>query len=491
MGSTACLGSENLYRDVAGIEWPLAVNLDGTLVRVDTLHESFFSVFKSSPVRAIKLLKTICYGKAGFKHELAQTYPVDPQLLPYNEPLLNFLRDQKQRGRQMGLFTAADQSVAQTVADHLDLFEAVRGSDGIVNLSGERKVEAIRETCGPTFAYAGNDDADKPVFAAAQSVLLIGNVQRLRQSLPAGKRVEATFPFDAWRPAAWAKLLRIEHWAKNVLVFVAPILGFEIVVPEVLLQAVLLFVLMGLSASATYIINDALDLEADRQHPKKRFRALASGEIPIRDGIFAAAGLIVLAFSVSLLLLPVKVLFGLSAYLAGTLAYSFALKRQPMIDVLVLAGLFILRIIMGGFLLTAPITPWLLTFSMLFFVGLAMVKRYAELARVMSLGGKVVISRGYTANDLPLLLAAGVGSGLSAIVIFMIYLINEHYPKAIYGHPNALWMLMPILLLWILRIWRFAVHGQMNEDPVIFALTDRVSLVLGAGVGVTLIVAWF
>ena len=189
-------------------------------------------------------------------------------------------------------------------------------------------------------------------------------------------------------------------------------------------------------------------------------------------------------------MLPLACIFALLVYLAVTLAYSFVLKRQPIVDVFVLAGLFTLRIVAGGCIISGSISPWLLTFSMLFFLGLAIVKRYAELERVVRTGGAGVVSRGYSSNDLPLLLAAGVGSGLGAIVIFTMYLINDHYPRAVYRIQKHCGAMMPIFLLWTLRVWHITVHGRMNEDPVIFALRDRTSLVLGALVIAVLAAAW-
>jgi 4-hydroxybenzoate polyprenyltransferase len=314
-------------------------------------------------------------------------------------------------------------------------------------------------------------------------------VGRLRRLVPQGTPLEASFPSSRWRPGVWVRALRLEHWVKNTLVFVAPVLGLQIAAPMVLGQSILLFLLMGLLASATYLVNDAVDLEADRQHPRKRLRPMAAGMITICNGLTVAAGLIVFSLTLSLVL-PLACTVTLLVYLAVTLAYSFVLKRKPIVDVFVLAGLFTVRIVAGGWLISGLISPWLLTFSMMFFLGLAVVKRYAELERVVRTGGEGVTSRGYTSNDLPLLLATGVGSGLGAVVIFTMYLINDHYPRAIYKSPEALWVMMPVLLLWTLRTWHITVHGRMNEDPVVFALKDRASLFLGAFIIMTLITAW-
>jgi 4-hydroxybenzoate polyprenyltransferase len=291
-----------------------------------------------------------------------------------------------------------------------------------------------------------------------------------------------------WR--LWAKALRLEHWAKNLLVFTAPVLSLGILTRDILAEALLLFVLMGLLASATYLVNDLVDLDADRHHPRKRHRPFAAREIPPRDGLVAAAALIVISLTGSWFL-PIGCTAALGAYLVGTVSYTLALKRQPIIDVVALAGLFTLRVLAGGFLVPTFVSPWLLTFAMFFFLGLALVKRYAELERVVRFGASGIKSRGYTAKDLPLILSTGIVSGVSAIVIITVYLINEQYPREIYRRPEALWAVIPILLYWILRVWHLTLHGRMHEDPVTFALKDPGSAVLGGMLVLVLVAAWF
>jgi hypothetical protein len=354
-------------------------------VQADTLHEAVLACARDEPLALHRLGRGLRQGKAAFKRAASSgRVAFDPSLLPYNQAVLDYLAAEKKAGRRIGLFTAADQSIADAVAEHLGLFEVARGSDGITNLSGTEKARAIREEFGPRFAYAGDSAADRPIFEQAESVVLVGPVARLQGLLSAGKPVEATFASHRAGPRVWATALRLRHWSKNVLVFVAPVLALHMSAASIP-QALLLFLLMGALASATYLVNDLLDLAADRQHPTKRFRPFASGAIPARDGAAAAAILILLALGLGLLL-PWAAQASLVAYLVITLAYSFVLKRQPIVDVFVLAGLFTLRVLAGSLLLPTPVSPWLLTFSMLFFLGLAMIKRYAELDRVVKAG---------------------------------------------------------------------------------------------------------
>jgi 4-hydroxybenzoate polyprenyltransferase len=469
------------------VSHPLAVDLDGTLVKTDTLHESLINVTKSAPLRLLAIARALRDGKAAFKREIADSARLAVADLPYNTEFLAYLRAQKAAGRTLGLFTAADQSIADAVAAHLGLFEVVCGSDGTTNLSGGKKADRIAKCLGDNFAYAGDAAVDQPIFARSSSVVLVGPVNHLKAGLPQGAVVEAAFPSEPPGLLVWAKALRLQHWAKNVLVFLAAFLASPSL--AILGQALILWVLMGVLASATYLINDLFDLEADRNHPRKRHRPFASGAIAVRTGIVVAAAMIASTFLLSLLLLPGLGTLALLAYLALTLTYSFSLKHIPMVDVTVLAGLFTLRVLAGALLLATPISPWLLTFSMLFFFGLAIIKRYAELDRLARAGSGDAKARGYTDQDLPILLTSGVASGFSAIVIFMVYLINDQYPRAVYAHPGALWAIMPVLLIWTLRLWHLAVHGRMSEDPVVFALKDRTSLALGAAVVITLFAA--
>ncbi len=465
---------------------PLAVDLDGTLIRSDSLHEGLINVVKLRPRHMLAVARSLKSGKAAFKREVVRHAHPTAASFPYNADLLAYLTAQRQTGRTIGLFTAADQAIADDVAAHVGLFDMACGSDGVTNLSGAAKAACIEARLGADFAYAGDGDVDQPIFARARSVVLVGPVDRLRDGLPPHVLVEATFPAAEPSLRLWARALRLQHWAKNTLVFLAALLSPPH--PAVIAQLVLLWVLMGVLASATYLINDLFDLAADRKHPRKRHRPLASGAISVRHGIVVATAMIAGALLASLVL-PWFGTAALLAYLVITLAYSFLFKQMPMVDVTVLAGLFTLRVLAGAVLLPTPISPWLLTFSMLFFFGLAIIKRYAELNRLNRASQGGVQARGYTEQDLPILLTSGLASGFSAIVIFMVYLINDQYPRTIYAHPGALWAIMPVLLIWTLRLWHLAVHGRMSEDPVVFALKDRISLALGAAVVIILFAA--
>jgi 4-hydroxybenzoate polyprenyltransferase len=465
---------------------PLAVDLDGVLIRGNTLHEGVVQCLTSDAATFRGLARSFLSGSIAFKHFVAGA--IDPTILPFNEQLLDYLRIHRKAGRKIGLFTSADQEIASKIAGHLQLFDVVRGSDRELRLAGATKLAVITDALGERFGYAGAADGDAPVIGAAQAIVLVGSAAGPASPDPKYK-VEAEFLAPRSAASAWWSALRPQHWAKNLLVFLAPILGLQLNSGSIAIEMVALFVAMSLMASAAYVINDVLDLYADRAHSRKRRRPFASGEIPILHGVFASAGLALAGLGIGLLL-PHLVWAALLVYLAITLAYSLALKRQPIVDLIVLAGLFTLRVLAGGLVPAAPISPWLLTFAMIFFLGLATVKRYAELERVLRLGHAGVVRRGYTDKDLPLLLAAGVASSLGAIVIFMVYLITEQYPRQIYGHPAVLWAMLPLILVWVLRLWHIAVHGRLDEDPVVFALRDMFSLGSGIVLFLVLLAAW-
>jgi 4-hydroxybenzoate polyprenyltransferase len=270
----------------------------------------------------------------------------------------------------------------------------------------------------------------------------------------------------------------LPQWAKNALVFVPLILGGQAANPAAWAAAVLGFVALGLVASATYLLNDLWDLADDRRHWTKRNRPLASGRLPI---------------PLALALIPVGLLIGLSlaalagrpalavtlGYLALTLAYSFRLKREPVVDAVTLGGLFTLRLGLGIALAAVRLSPWLLVFAMFLFTSLALAKRHVELGRLARHGRNHACGRGYRADDGPVVLGMGLASAFVAVAVMVLYLIHEAFGQGFYAAPGWLWTFPLMLTLWIGRIWLLAGRGELDDDPVIFALRDRTSLAYG------------
>ena len=283
----------------------------------------------------------------------------------------------------------------------------------------------------------------------------------------------------------WVGALRVHQWVKNLLVFLPLAAAHRAASPEAWFAAALAFAAFALVASSAYVVNDLADLAADRLHPRKRQRPFASGALPVAAG-FVAAPVLVLAGAALGLLLPPLFQLALATYLALTLSYSFALKRIAVLDVVVLAALYTLRVIAGTFALGLDLSFWLLAFSMFVFLSLALVKRYAEL-HAARLEQRRAIGRGYAIDDLPMLGAMGAASGYLAVLVLALY-INSTASHALYARPTALWLLCPLLLYWMSRIWLITHRGEMHEDPVVFATRDRASWIVAAlGLAVVLV----
>jgi 4-hydroxybenzoate polyprenyltransferase len=281
--------------------------------------------------------------------------------------------------------------------------------------------------------------------------------------------------------------LRPHQWAKNLLLLV-PLLAAHRAADTAALRAALLGAVdFCLCASAMYVLNDLLDLEADREHPRKSLRPFASGELSVATGLALSAALLAAGVAISLTL-PAKFQLALAAYCALALAYSFILKRLLLLDALALAGLYTLRIIAGGAATNVALSFWLLLFSVFLFLSLAFVKRYAELEDLRRRQRLQALGRGYHVEDLAVLWSFGTVSGYLSVLVLALY-INSPEIQALYRHPKAVWMLCVLVLYWISRVWMTAHRGGMHDDPVLYALRDRVSLGLAVLAAVTVIVA--
>jgi 4-hydroxybenzoate polyprenyltransferase/phosphoserine phosphatase len=458
---------------------PIVVDMDDTLLRTDTLLESVFQLLGQYPLRAPLLaLWLLRGGRAGLKRSVAEQVHLDTDTLPVNEPLLEWLQECRVRGSALHLFSAADQSIVKAVAARFGIFETARGSDGTTNLAGPAKLAAIQSQVGLRFSYAGDSRKDVSVWQGGGSAILVGPADRLRAALPAEVAVVGSFPAPrvGWR--VWAQALRMHQWAKNTLLFVAMLLGGDI--GAHLPLGILGFVIFGLVASMTYLLNDMLDLPHDRRHRSKRRRPFASGQLSLRVGVLAMGGM-ALAACALLPLLPPAFAMATGLYFVVTLAYSLHIKRRLMLDIFTLAGLFTIRIGAGIAVVDRPVSPWLIAFSMFFFLSLAALKRYSECVMMVAEGIDAAPGRAYRPVDAPWLMAMGAGAAFSAMSTFFLFLVDAGSPVSGYAHPHWMWLICVILGYWICRSWALAPRGLMNDDPVLFALRDRLSLTL-AGV---------
>jgi 4-hydroxybenzoate polyprenyltransferase/phosphoserine phosphatase len=470
----------------------LCVDLDGTLVKSDTLHDSALAVARHRPAALLSIPGWLVQGKAALKRNLANTIQLDVTHLPYNRELLQYLEQQRATGRPIYLATAADADTANRVAAHLGLFDGVFASDGQHNLAGKNKLAAFQSHFGDNFAYIGNAAADLPLLQHCQEPMVANPTPGLRAALRSARITPIrTFNERVSPLKAWLKAIRLHQWAKNVLIFL-PLLLAHAWAPGLIAGAAVAFLSFGLCASATYIVNDLLDLEADRHHPRKRLRPFAAGDLSALSGVLVV--ILLLAVSIALALLVPRVISALSPdlfllnphrflvwlgiYLVTTLAYSLRLKRAVLVDVIVLSGLYTVRIIAGSAATGIAVSTWLAGFSIFFFLSLAFVKRFAELENLRERGGVSIGGRGYHIADIEQLRSFGSASGYVSVAVLTLYISNLDAAQ-LYRHTNRLWLLVPVLLLWISRLWLQASRGQLDEDPVVYAITDRRSLLLG------------
>jgi 4-hydroxybenzoate polyprenyltransferase len=459
---------------------PLVIDLDGTLLRSDMLLESACAYVKANPHRFYRpLLWLMRGGRAGLKSELARATRLRIESLPFDAEVVAWARREKASGRTLVLATAAHVDLAEGVARHLGLFDRVIATNAGRNLSAEVKRDALVSAFGAKgFDYAGNSRKDLPVWSAAERAHLVNpepGVERAASRLGnLGKVIETR----GNRAGSWIRALRLHQWLKNLLVFVPLLSAHRWSELPLLATSALGFLCFGLAASSAYLVNDLVDLDDDRRHPTKRLRPFAAGELSIKAGALVAPCLIVGALAGALLLSPAFAAV-LAGYYALTLGYSFFLKRVVMVDVVVLAMLYTIRIIAGTAMLGTALTFWLLAFSTFIFLSLALVKRYAELHGRRTRGlDEPAHGRGYHPNDLEMISALGGASGYISVLVLALY-IQDEATAHLYRYPELIWLACPLLLFWVSRIWLLAHRGLMLEDPVVFAIRDRVSIAVG------------
>jgi len=467
---------------------PLCVGMNGTLIRTNALVEGVVRLLRANLLNILPMLLWLCRGRACFKHRVASRMPLDLHSLPHNEAVLAWLRQQHAEGRRLILCTGANQDLAEQMAAHYGIFSRVLASSESSNRSGEDKADSlIREYGCGGFDYAGHDARDLPVWHAARRAVLVSATPALRQRLDAMLVLEKEFQGKDRGVRTWVRACRLHQWAKNVLIFLPAVGAHQLLDPGTLLASVTAFVLFGVCASGTYLLNDLMDLEADRGHPSKQHRPLASGELPVDQGLMAAGLMITASLGLALLALGPLFLAMMLVYLLSTVLYSSIIKRIAMVDVLTLAGLYTVRVL-GGSAATGIVPSfWLLAFSMFMFLSLAMAKRYAELLVMQDAGRRASSGRGYTVEDLPLIQNCGISTGYLSVLVFALY-INSR-PSEMFSYPEMLWLLCPLLLYWISRIWIKTHRRRMHEDPVVFALRDRPSLCTALLAGMLMLLA--
>ena len=467
---------------------PLVVDLDGTFSVTDTLLELMASFIGQRPWNIFALVGLLTKDRATLKAELARRAPIDVSVLPLNDDVVQMIRQAKAEKRPVVLATGSDQHIADMVAKEWTFFDEVFSSTPGTNLTSHKKAEALVERFGEKgFDYIGNDYADLAVIAHADHGFLVApSATLLKKARATGTPVNDVGSQTSRWPGLF-RTLRPHQWAKNGLL-VIPALAAQLALPDIALPLILGFVFFSLMSSSAYVVNDVLDIQHDRAHRTKKSRPLASGAVSVKQAAAIAPVMAVVSLAGSWFYFGVGFTAVVAAYAVATLAYSTRLKRVALVDVFFLAGLYGVRIFAGAIAVAVPLSPWLITFSLFAFLSLALAKRFTELLSHDNESDGGVRGRGYVDADSPLVAVFGVTSGFIAGVILALY-VDDAPTLGLYSSPEILWAVVPIWLYWISRTWLLAHRGTMNDDPVLFALTDRVSYLVGAALVVTLFLA--
>jgi len=468
---------------------PLCVDCDGTLISTDLLFEGLLQIVKQDPWCLFLIpYWLLAKGKAHLKMQVAARSSIAAESLPYNAEFVEYLREQHAQGRSISLVTGSPAPFASAIANYIGLFAEVHATTESCNLTSSRKRDFLCAHFGESrFEYAGNEAADLPIWRSAGAAIAVNTPASVIRAIPSTVPVTRVFQRGRTSFGTYLRALRVHQWLKNLLIFVPMAVSHRVLDPGVELSAIFAFIAFSLCASAVYILNDLLDLRSDRLHPRKRFRPFAAGLLSVPQGVAMAAGCVAIAIAVSTQLPP---LFWatLAGYMVVTTAYSFALKNRAIVDVLLLASLYTVRIIAGSAATGIRPSFWLLAFAMFLFLSLAVVKRYAELLVMVGDGKQSIHGRGYVAADLPLLITLGVGNGLLAVLVLALY-VNSPEVSQLYRSKETLWLMPPLMLFWVCRVWLKTHRGEMHDDPIVFAASDRTSLLVGACLGGILLLA--
>ena len=453
----------------------IAVDLDGTLTLTDTLHESILVLVRNKPLFLFILPFWLIKGLAFLKLKVAQNIELDVKNLPYNLPLIDWLKKEKANGKKIVLCTAANKRIAKDVSNHLQLFDDVISSDESINLIGVNKRIALQDRFGDKgYDYAGNSRADIEVWASSSKAIVVNASNSIQNEASKITTVSRTFPSASIKFSDWIRALRVYQWSKNLLLFIPLLTSHQLGNFQSLPVLTIAFISFSLCASSVYIINDLLDLESDRQHPRKKYRPFSAAKLSIVMGLVIIPFLIIASFTLGFML-GKEFFIVLMLYFILTGAYSLILKRIVLVDCLTLAILYTIRIIAGAAVVSVSLSFWLLAFSVFIFLSLAFVKRYTELMIQAKAGNDQTHGRDYEVSDSVLLQILGISAGYLSVLIMALYMQSEDVMN-LYAQPVAIWFAIPLLLFWISWVWLKATRGLMNDDPIVFAIRDKASI---------------
>lgn len=467
---------------------PIVVDLDGTLLHTDTLHESCLELLHHHSMQALLLPLWFMRGKAYLKQKISEKNNLNPEMLPYNLELIAWLKEKKILGHQLVLCTATDNKIALKIAAYLNFFDDVIASDGQINVAGKNKKDVLVNRYGEqSFIYVANASIDINVWKSAAQAVVVNASKDLIKKAAQVSEVTKIFPSPPITLNTWLRVLRLHHYIKNLLLFVPLAAAHQIGQLASLNLLLLAFVSFSLCATAVYITNDLIDLGSDRQHPRKRYRPFAAGIVPIKYGLMLIPISLMISFAFAHLI-GSNFFAWLVVYFALTLAYSLQLKRYVLIDCLTLTTLYTLRIIAGAAAVGVALSFWLLAFSIFLFLSLAFIKRYSELEMLILHGNTELQGRGYHVEDAPIIKILGITAGYASILVLAFYL-NSEAVIHLYKMPQMIWLSIPLMLFWVSWMWMKAHRGEMHYDPIVFAIKDKTSLVVAMLLALTFIVA--
>jgi len=445
---------------------PLCVDLDGTLIRTDSLVETAALFMKQHFLMVALFPFWLLDGRARFKEEIARRIELDAAHLPYEPDVLEFINQARSAGREVILCTGANRRYAEAVAGHLKLFDGIMASDATNNLSGQEKQRALTQRFGKGgYDYIGNDSKDLPAFHDARKSLLVSPTWRLRREQNSLINAEVLVPESPPSIGMYISQLRLHQWLKNILLFVPLLASHRFGEPQAILDTVLGFIAFSFCASSVYVLNDLMDLPADRRHPRKRNRPFASGTIHPNQGLWLIPLLAFIGFALASLL-TFEFVLALLLYYLLSLNYNLWAKNLAVLDTLFLSGLYTLRIIAGAAAISVVPSFWLLAFSMFFFLSVALAKRYSELVNLELESDQRVPGRQYQTVDLNTIISQGAASGYAAVLVMALYINSEEVYEN-YSHPQIIWLTCPLLLYWINKLWLNAQRREMHDDPLV------------------------
>lgn len=462
----------------------IVCDLDGTLIKSDMLLESVFILIKKNPIYIILLPFWLLKGKAQLKNEINKRIDFNPELLPYNQDVIDFLNKKKSEGNKIILATASNQNIATKISNYLGIFDETYGSTSELNLKSKNKRDFLNEKYGKNqYSYVGDSSADLKVWEDSKDAYVMNNgiseknkISNLKEVI--GEKSKSTLKLII-------KEIRVYQWVKNLLLFIPALMAHKTDL-DFYYTILIAFISFSLLASSVYVLNDLLDLDADRQHPRKKNRPFASGNLSLLYGFILLPILITISFALAIIYLPYEFVLTLLVYYLITNLYSFKLKRIELIDIITLASLYTIRIISGGLAVDVPISPWLLAFSMFLFLSLALLKRYTELLSMIKENKVKATGRGYHVEDIDMIRSFGTSSAYIAILVYALYAYSDQV-QVLYNKPILMWLVAVLLLYWITRIWFLAHRGKMTDDPIVFTGKDPNSWIVGLIIGILML----